>query len=715
MEQMVTGEQKRVSRVEGIQSLIYCLGRSRFSVIILVVGLALLLSDQGQDLLIAYTDDGKTTRLAVAAAFWSLSIWGWCRILLDIRYAGHPRDLASYSFWRTWVPRILGTLAFAVLALSAYRASQYWLIGWALGGLAIFVAFVVKRRALANGLAGRLGRSKSAALNQLAPALALPQRDLDNLPPHATLWEALRLPPSRMVLRQSWGFQATITAAMLAAFVLLCATAFVAPVWLGDKSGALILFFLWAATWLPIGSIASYAADRHAVPLLTVLVVVAALSSLFNDNHEIPAVVGMTAPAQRPTLADAAQKWASVHGAGNGTVEPLVIVATAGGGIRAAYWTGTVLGELDSRAPDFRERLFAISGVSGGSVGATVYRGLIDLSQEQFQARCPGGATECAQKILAADSLGPLAAAMLYPDLGQRFFPLPWFPDRAAALEGAWENSFRAVTGQDSLASSLSDLSRGKAWPALFLNATWSDTGHRLVASNLRVGSTQSTPPDPTMRFSDQLGVIGHDLRLSTAAHNSARFPYVSPPGMWRNPADGKIAGRLQDGGLFENYGAETALDILNVVCANVECVSGKTSGGHGPRVQPIVIMITSDPALSANLAEIPRYKVSSFAAEFRSTPATYEKVRGGRGTEAALRLQEWSRVHGDNFFVFRMCETDTQGASPPLGWALSDAAQRRISSFLIPPQDGAPTPECYRDNQAALQQITKLLASARP
>lgn len=719
MEQAVTREQRRISRVEKFQAFIYCFNRSRFSVIILVVGLALLLSDQGQDLLIAYAEDGKTTRLAVAAGIWALSIWGWCRVLLDIRYHGRPRAVVTYNQWRSWMPRLLGTLAFCVLAIAAYQVSQYWLVAWAMAGLAAFLYFVVKRRAISNVVAQRLRRTRVTPLNRLAPAFVTPLPDPYEDPPYASLREALHLPPAGMLWQQSWGMRGLLAAAMLLVFVLLCGASFVAPVHVGAVSGALFLFFIWAASWLPIGSIASYAADRQGLPLLTILAAIALLSSLSNDNHEIPAVTGLTDPAQRPTLAEGIREWAGAHRAGNKAVEPLVIVATAGGGIRAAYWTGTVLGELDRQAAGFRDRLFAISGVSGGSVGATVYRALVDLPREQFEAACPGGATECAQRILATDSLGPMAAAMLYPDLGQRFFPLPWFPDRAAALEGAWEKSFRDVARQDGLASSLSDISRHKAWPALFLNATWSNTGRRIVASNLRVGSTQATPADPAIRFSDQLAVIGHDLRLSSAAHNSARFPYVSPAGMWRG-ADGRIAGRLQDGGLFENYGAETALDILRAVCDEVECVGdGEAAGkaaprrGSGPRILPIVIMITSDPSLPRNLGEIPRYRVSNFAAEIRSTLSTYEQVRGGRGIEAALRLQEWSRDHGGSVFQFSMCDTDTAGASPPLGWALSSAAQRRIASFLIPPKSGEPSPACYQENQDTLRKLVDLLGGA--
>src|SRR5262249_47331566 len=51
------------------------------------------------------------------------------------------------------------------------------------------------------------------------------------------------------------------------------------------------------------------------------------------------------------------------------------------------------------------------------------------------------------------------------------------------------------------------------------------------------------------------------DIRLSTAAHNSARFPVISPPGAVRNspvnrPKDEKnqVIDRIVDGGYFENY-----------------------------------------------------------------------------------------------------------------------------------------------------------------
>ncbi len=178
---------------------------------------------------------------------------------------------------------------------------------------------------------------------------------------------------------------------------------------------------------------------------------------------------------------------------------------------------------------------------------------------------------------------------------------------------------------------------------------------------------------------------------------------------MWLGK-DGKIAGRLQDGGLFENYGAETALEILDLACRTFECVapgSESIAPSGRPRVSIVAILITSDPSLPKKLADIPKTRPISFGYEVRSTLSTYERVRGGRGTEAATRLEEWGKGKG-RFYQFRMCEGNAKDVQPPLGWALSDAAQARISSYLL--GDGNNPPECYADNAEAAREIEELL-----
>ena len=51
-------------------------------------------------------------------------------------------------------------------------------------------------------------------------------------------------------------------------------------------------------------------------------------------------------------------------------------------------------------------------------------------------------------------------------------------------------------------------------------------------------------------------------MPASTAAHNSARFTYVSPAGKLVSSRKGQNRGYVIDGGYFENYGALTALEL---------------------------------------------------------------------------------------------------------------------------------------------------------
>jgi hypothetical protein len=133
------------------------------------------------------------------------------------------------------------------------------------------------------------------------------------------------------------------------------------------------------------------------------LVIPAVLASLTHSFHRVRLckekdctavkIAGWSAvesPAKRPTASEAALAWYAqaepvYHSIRPNEPVPMLIVATAGGGIRAAYWTATILERLEhdlrwealgqssrKEIPTenlMRNLLFAISGVSGGSVG----------------------------------------------------------------------------------------------------------------------------------------------------------------------------------------------------------------------------------------------------------------------------------------------------------------------------------------------------------
>jgi hypothetical protein len=691
-----------------IRAIGFCLARTRFSVLILLAGFALLLVDQGRDLLIASAEESWWHQIFLVsmAWLWAFSLWFWCRALLNVRYADPPTYKPYYNLARLWVPRVLGALAFVAVILGALAAGQIGLAAWMLGGLVAFLVIVIGRRAAV----AQVIRYRNPSLNRFAVAFKADEIGPHGEPPYEALSGSLGITQNRAVAPRSWPFRTWIALTMFLTFLVLATFGIFAPVFLGAQIHTLALFFLWGASWLPLGSYLSYYLETKGVPALTTLGLIALVSSFFNDNHEIRQATNGASPDTRPTVTKALGTWAATNGVtpNTPTATPFVVVATAGGGIRAAYWTATVLGSAHDQDPVlFPKRVFAISGVSGGSVGATVYRALLEVSPDDL-SHCGTGIRECAQSVVGEDSLAALSAALLYPDLAQRFWPLPMFPDRGEALEKAWEHAFYVHTLDDRLNSQTIATLRHEGRPALFLNSTWVDSGRRIVGSNLKFAKSTDDAIEARAfaRSNDELAMLGRDLRLSTAAHNSARFPIVSPAGRW-NDKDGNTL-RLQDGGLFENYGAESALEILNLACQYFTCNSpDKNQPGKHGLIRPVIVLIGSDPEEPDDLARSHVLKTIQFAYEVRSTISAFENVRVGRGDEAASRLQAWPDRQDLQFIRFRMCPAAGQTVSPPLGWAISGAAKAAIRGYLSATSTQDP---CTNGNLASLQRLTSTL-----
>ena len=90
-------------------------------------------------------------------------------------------------------------------------------------------------------------------------------------------------------------------------------------------------------------------------------------------------------PAKRLALKEAVDRWIRLNCglSPEADAKPCgtrpVILASAGGASRAAFFTASVVGGiLDDGRVNLRRRLFAISGVSGGSLGAAIIRAALD-------------------------------------------------------------------------------------------------------------------------------------------------------------------------------------------------------------------------------------------------------------------------------------------------------------------------------------------------
>lgn len=115
------------------------------------------------------------------------------------------------------------------------------------------------------------------------------------------------------------------------------------------------------------------------------------------------------------------------------------------------------------------------------------------------------------------------------------------------------------------------------------------------------------------------------DIRLSTAAHNSARFPVISPPGAVRNLKH-NVVDRIVDGGYIENYGALTAMELAVAIHA------------ARPQLAPFVLVVSNDPDENPDLnrLEVPD---TAFLTDVSIPIEAIANARTGRGRLAVLQL----------------------------------------------------------------------------
>jgi hypothetical protein len=329
--------------------------------------------------------------------------------------------------------------------------------------------------------------------------------------------------------------------------------------------------------------------------------------------------------------------------------------------------------------------------VSGGALGSTVYGGLL-VRRDQMNVKVDEDYTPqegeqnslrfMAKQILSHDALAPTLAAMTQPDLVQRFVPVPIFPDRARALEGAWETAWRhhltQSNGQpdDTFGKGFLSMMKGKEdrHPSLFLNGTIVETGQRIVASNLQIEDNV----DGYQELAESVnlfGAIGDDVRVSTAVDNSTRFTYVGPAGTLLraknsdggSPLDCEPGARCEhvvDGGYLENSGSATLSDVLRVM----------SRSRYAARVRPHVIFI------QFHMATPRPIKTTKFANEVLSPVRALLAVRGAHADLASVELMD--NLGTANYTQFQLVQTK---AVFPLGWLLADRTRNLMDQQMGP------------------------------
>jgi hypothetical protein len=509
------------------------------------------------------------------------------------------------------------------------------------------------------------------------------------------------------------------TLAISAAFVLAIIFQFSAvPVWLPQYIGSIAIFALFVGCLVWLAALIDLWSKRTRIPILTGLFILAIVFSWLdsNDNHNLRRVDSKEKPVELargsapppsglPSVEEQFVDWYSKRADvradryANGKY-PVYVVAAQGGGIYATAQTLDFLIKMQSACERFASHLFAISGVSGGSMGAALYSAFA-RDFPNAEVSCDGKTGEEAEwakmtpgrkaffvsdKLLVKDFLSPLVAAALFPDFAQRFlwFKIPsWSRERALeqAFEQGWAQAWVDTWSDPDFADpqALIDSPQGPmpnpmqqgligSWsasgarPALLLNTTETDSGRRRLISPFQFNDTGNSDLR-TLQVSRD-----YDVPLSAAAIASARFPWLTPAAsIWDARGKGSERIKLVDGAYFDNSGVTTAIDLIQRM--------EKAAMDHSLPVQINLIVMTSRGIaegtfdhLSELLAPIRSLLNSTSARNFTTIDLADHELGTVGSSGAAGRIRRLQKVEIDDF-VTRL----------PLGWRLSIASKFQI------------------------------------
>jgi len=548
------------------------------------------------------------------------------------------------------------------------------------------------------------------------------------------------------------------------------------PIWFGPAATSLA----GAALLIPGGSALAYYGKRWRIPLLEGVVVVALIfdAKNLNDNHfvrQLPDPV----PAQLPETSQAFAHWLSTRPDLNEYVTrddmgqpegsyPVIVASAEGGGIRAEYEAAYTMAALQdasiqgkSAGPDlvkgsFAVHTFAISGVSGGSLGSAVFAAMAHAHGGE-----PFSYAKCANRVAGADLLSPSVASLLTVDFFERFLPFTlnrpeggMYFDCSLELENALESSWRKAGQGDEFHNSLLNLypdAFGQTvttgyTPYLFLNSTCQENGKRFVDSPLTLkvspGTAGANPDagspaadiaqESHLELSDFPGT--HQFPLSTAAVLSARFPIISSAGFLErtepaqsgSPVTAVRRYHMVDGGYFDNYGATTLSEIIGRMQQAKPKWQGSANGATIPW-RLYVLRIGYNSELDPKTTSVPwstcQYpKLGSIKApggdplqEYSSPVFAFARVAGDHATtqirplEESLPKMKTPSVSATPSplvsatlcpFIYRQ---EADNVELPLGWELSKASRHELrlqmkSAFAKPSGTPVPVTDCGVD-----------------
>ncbi|MEO8264216.1 MAG: hypothetical protein ABI706_01770 [Ilumatobacteraceae bacterium] len=451
------------------------------------------------------------------------------------------------------------------------------------------------------------------------------------------------------------------------------------------------------------------------LPVIFGLIVLGFLSHRFDGDgyHDVKTMGDATMPASpQLTVETAFDRW-TIANLGDASVvdqapavqqaEPLVFIAAAGGGIKAAAFTSAALDCLFVGANVARDacastpawsQVFAASGASGGSVGIASI-----MAQQQLDAANAGSAAAWVSNRFGTDLLSPELAWQLLVEAPNAIINFTPGLDRGEVLQESWRRQFE-VDQQDPASGAFYADTADQPWtqPLVFFSGTNLNDGCRVNISSAR--SAQRMPPNTTRAGAckdqrvldngpapDQAGtrdlvdyLCDRNIDLASAAFLSARFPLVSPAATIHCD-DGDLTTNdnlsIGDGGYRDNSGAASIMDTWSVL----EPLVSAYNTSHDRCIVPILIEINngyaglagSKPGKDVAQAVAPLIGATSVFGDLSYGPIEQGAAEFSRSLSPDVRVRSGDKELTSRFF--RLSLVDHPGVTAPLGWSLSDAA----------------------------------------
>ncbi len=647
-------------------------------ILLLLAAYALIFNDQGRDFFVGVAFYGVSLfyiiKTSITMVTWCMLIWYTNRLVLQVKDIDVPDNDFSRRFIM-WLPRILALVPLVIVTIALFRAAGIihvykWdtLIVYTLITVAIGIAltvFFIRRAAIAR----KLGIPFMTA--------------------------AKRYSPDTKTVRDLMRSAATKIAVLLIIGInILFFILFLLPVSAGFArllQPATVLFcgFIFF-TVLMAFIIIKFNIRQSPAFFITLAVVI--LFSTVNDNSSIRVSSSSLTPSIRENIESNFRNWIrqrirSADTAADSAVKeyPVIIVAAEGGGIRGASWTAQALKRFTDLNPAFIEHVYAISGVSGGGVGAVFYTAF--LHDQMDSLAIPGNNDKSFENTVSADFLSDLTAAFIFSDNLQRVIPFPVNAlNRNRKLEDSWGVAYRRNLLSETMDGPFLNLwykdtaSRYRV-PNLFINGAVAETGQKAITSNLVLQSPMISIFNDDV---DVLKVLGSDIPVKTAASLCSRFPVITSGALLKENGERGV-GHIVDGGYKENSGIETAWQLI----LGLNPLIRKTEIEFQCHLPVYILFIQnstdaksiSDSVAVARIVPDISTILPGFLNAWDRRTFLYKNITANLFRDTLL----------NNRYKYFEARINNAKGLLPLGWSLSDSARRNIREQVLAIKADAP------------------------